>query len=188
MTQSRLVYLSGATLALFDNVGIGRMLATLEVARERGAKVAFDARFHPADWNGDIARARAIHTEALRRIDIALAATAGAVPLFDDATPAATLDRLAAAGIGEIALGAGAEGVLLRHGGETLTVSAPVPADPAAGDAFTAGYLAARLAGQPPEAAAHAGQRLASEVAAPRDAGPARKGGNGTANGHAESH
>jgi 2-dehydro-3-deoxygluconokinase len=189
MTQSRLVYLSGATLALFDNVGIGRMLATLEVARERGARVAFDARFHPADWNGDIARARAIHAEALRRVDIALAVSAGDASLFDDATPAAMLDRLAAAaGIGEIVLGAGAEGLLLRHGEETRTVAAPVPADSAAGDAFNAGYLAARLADQPPEAAVLAGQRLAGAAAAHRDAGPARKGGNGTANGHAESH
>lgn len=192
MTAAELVYVSGSTLALFDNVGIGRLLATLELARERGAKVALGGAFHLRDWGGDLARARAIHAEALRRVDIALPGFASEVRLFDDASPAATLDRLAAAGIGEIALTAGAGGLLVRQGAETVQVSGEQgadkpPAEPRGegGDpTFNAGYLAARLAGQPPEAAARTAQRLSSAAAAPSGAEASRKGTNGTANGH----
>jgi 2-dehydro-3-deoxygluconokinase len=199
MTAARLIYLSGATLSLLDNVGIGRLLATLEVARERGAKIALGGAFDLRDWGGDLARARAIHAEALRRVDIALAGFASEARLFDDASPSATLDRLAAAGIGEIVLQAGAQGVLLRQGAESVLLAPETPAesrgsepDPGASATFTAGYLAARLAGQPPEAAARTGQRLAGAAEAPRAEAPRkeapRKSGNGAANGHAESH
>ncbi|NJL08593.1 MAG: sugar kinase [Methylacidiphilales bacterium] len=166
MTQARLVYISGATLSLYDNVGVGRLLATLEVARERGAKVAFGGRFQPHGWGGDAARARAISTEALHRIDIALANFADEALLFGDTSPAATLDRLAAAGVAEIVVKAGAEGVFVHSGGESSHVAADHENDPAAkpvatGGAFNAGYLAARLGDEPPTAAAISALRAA---------------------------
>ncbi|ALK08235.1 sugar kinase [Blastochloris viridis] len=182
MTQASLIYLSGATLSLFDNVGLGRLLATLEVARERGAKVAFDGNFAPSHWGGDIARARAVYAESLKRIDIALLRFADEALLFGEASPEATFERFAAAGIGEIVLKTGADGVLLRRGGETVRVPAAAhrdPADPAADDAFNAGYLAARLAEQGPDAAALAGHRLAAELASNRGAIQPRTGANG---------
>ena len=43
-----LVYFSGITLSLYSNAGIGRLLATLEYARQRGAKIAFDSNYRPA--------------------------------------------------------------------------------------------------------------------------------------------
>ena len=52
---ARLVYFSGITLSLFSNVGIGRFLAVLEVARKAGAIIAFDGNFRPHGWKGDLA-------------------------------------------------------------------------------------------------------------------------------------
>ncbi|BBF91624.1 PfkB family carbohydrate kinase [Blastochloris tepida] len=191
MTLARLVYVSGVTLSLYDNVGLGRLLATLEVARERGATIAFGGRFQPQGWGGDAARARAVLAEVLCRTDIALANFADEALLYGDVSPAATLDRLAAAGAAEVAVKAGTEGVLVMSGGEVRRVTAgPVAAEQvesltesqgeaqkepaakqiAAGEEFDAGYLAARLTGQPPEEAARTGLSLAE--GAIRPAGP----------------
>jgi 2-dehydro-3-deoxygluconokinase len=48
-----LVYFSGITLSLYSNAGIGRLLATLEYARQRGAKIAFDSNYRPRGWKSD---------------------------------------------------------------------------------------------------------------------------------------
>lgn len=181
ITAARLVYLTGHTLSLYDNAGIGRLLATLEVARQRGALVAFDSAFHPQSWGGDVARARAVFIEALRRVDIALAGYAGAALLFGDVSPAATLARLAACGVGEVAVRADSS-IHLLSGGEAAQVppGAMIEAPEPAGEAFSAAYLAGRLGGRPPLAAAEDSFRLAAEAAARKGAG---KSTNGTANG-----
>ena len=58
LTTARLIYFSGITLSLYSNNGLGRLFAVLEVARQQGAKVAFDGNFRPRGWKGDL-RARA---------------------------------------------------------------------------------------------------------------------------------
>ena len=52
LMAARLIYFSGITLSLYSNNGIGRFLALLEVARQQGAKVAFDGNFRPRGWQG----------------------------------------------------------------------------------------------------------------------------------------
>jgi 2-dehydro-3-deoxygluconokinase len=47
LVNARLIYLTGITLSLYSNVGLGRFLATLEFARGNGAKIAFDGNFCP---------------------------------------------------------------------------------------------------------------------------------------------
>ncbi len=82
-----LVYFSGITLSLYSNAGIGRLLATLEYARQRGAKVAFDSNYRPRGWKSDEARARAVFAEALTRVDIALPTFEDEARLWGDADP-----------------------------------------------------------------------------------------------------
>jgi 2-dehydro-3-deoxygluconokinase len=162
-----MIYFSGVTLSLYSNAGLGRFLAVLEVARERGAKVAFDGNYRPRGWRGDAARARTVYAEALKRVDIALPSFDDEALLWGDASPEATVARLSAFGIREIAVKNGANDVLLalEQAREWVPVPAVVaPVDTtAAGDSFNAGYLAARLRSEPPEAAAAAAHRLASE-------------------------
>jgi 2-dehydro-3-deoxygluconokinase len=67
LLAAKLIYFSGITLSLFSTAGIGRFLAVLEVARQQGAKVAFDGNFRPRGWNGDLARTRTVFIETLKR-------------------------------------------------------------------------------------------------------------------------
>ena len=67
-------------------------------------KVAFDGNFRPRGWKGDVARARTVFTEALKRVDIALPTFEDEAMLWGDTNPEATVARLQAYGIGEIAV------------------------------------------------------------------------------------
>lgn len=168
ITTARLIYFSGITLSLYSNNGLGRLFAVLETARQQGAKVAFDGNFRPHGWKGDLARTRAVFVEALKRVDIALPTFDDEAVLWGDPSPNATVTRLQAFGIEEIVVKNGPNSALVAAGPASELVPVPevlVPVDAtAAGDGFNAGYLAARLSGDPPTAAAAAAHRLAAAV------------------------
>jgi len=168
LTSARLIYFSGITLSLFSNNGLGRFFAVLEVARQQGAKVAFDGNFRPRGWKGDLQRARAVVMEALKRTDIALPAFDDEAVLWGDPSLESTVTRLQAFGIDEIVVKNGPNSALVATSGNQEFVPVPevlVPIDAtAAGDGFNAGYLAARIAGNDPAQAAGAAHRLAGSV------------------------
>ncbi len=172
LTTARLIYFSGITLSLYSNNGLGRLFAVLEVARQQGAKIAFDGNFRPRGWKGDLQRTRAVFIEALKRVDIALPAFDDEAVLWGDPSPEATVARLQAFGIGEIVVKNGPNSALVATGGgqELVQEFVPVPEvlvpvdATAAGDGFNAGYLAARLSGSTPVEAAGAAHRLAGNV------------------------
>ena len=139
----------------------------MEMARQQGAQVAFDGNYRPRGWKGDLARTRTVPMEALKRVDMALPTFDDEATLWGDPSPKATVERMQAFGIGEI---------VVKNGRNSALVSArpaefvPVPvemAEPidttAAGDSFNAAYMAARLSGESPAAAASAGHKLAAE-------------------------
>jgi 2-dehydro-3-deoxygluconokinase len=168
LVSARLIYFSGITLSLYSNNGLGRFLAVLEVARQQGAKVAFDGNFRPRGWKGDLARTRSVFIETLKRVDIALPTFDDEAVLWGDPSPEATVARLQAFGIGEIVVKNGPNSALVAAAGMQEFVPVPevvVPVDTtAAGDGFNAGYLAARLNGREPAQAASAAHRLAGDV------------------------
>ncbi len=168
LTAARLIYFSGITLSLFSTQGLGRFFAVLEVARQQGAKVAFDGNFRPRGWKGDLQRTRAVFMEALKRADIALPAFDDEAVLWGDPSPESTVARLQAFGIGEIVIKNGPNSALVASGRSQEFVPVPevlVPVDAtAAGDGFNAGYLAARLSGSDSAQAARAAHRLAGTV------------------------
>ena len=166
--SARIVYFSGITLSLYSNNSLGRFLAVLEMARQAGAKVVFDGNYRPRGWKGDVQRTRTVFMEALKRVDIALPTFDDEALLWGDPSPEATIERMQAFGIGEIAIKNGPNNALVAAAGQRESIPVPdvvVPVDTtAAGDSFNAGYMAARLANENPAEAAAAGHRLASEV------------------------
>lgn len=167
LLSARLIYFSGVTLSLYSNTGLGRFLAVIELARQHGAKIAFDANFRPHAWKGDLPRTRTVFMEALKRVDIALPAYDDEAVLWGDPSPESTVDRLQAFGIAEIVVKNGPNSALVAVGGQRDFVPVPQVVEPvdttAVGDSFNAGYLAARLSNQGPVAAATAAHRLAAE-------------------------
>jgi 2-dehydro-3-deoxygluconokinase len=180
-TAARLIYFSGITLSLYSNIGLGRFLAAVELARAAGAKIAFDGNFRPHGWSGDLTRARTVFAEALKRVDIALPTYDDEAALWGDPSPEATVERLQAFGVAEIVVKNGPNGALVSSAAGRDLVPVPevvVPVDPtAAGDGFNAGYLAARLAGRHPGEAATAAHHLAGQVIRHRGAIAPRGGG-----------
>ena len=152
LAAAHLVYFTGITLSPYSNAGVGRLLAAVELAREKGAKIAFDPNFRPRGWKGDLSRTRTVFAEALKRVDIVLPAFDDEAVLWGDPSPEATVERLQAFGVNEIVVKNGPNSALVAASGRSQTVPVPdvvVPIDvTAVGDAFNAGYLAARLSGR----------------------------------------
>jgi len=162
MRQAPLVYFSGITLSLYSETGLDRFEAALAAAKSAGARIAFDGNYRPRGWRGESERARRVFSRFLRLVDMALPTFDDEAMLWGDKDPAATVERLRSAGVGEVAVKHGADGALVTSGAATSTVPVPrevVPVDTtAAGDSFNAGYLAARIGGAPPTEAASRGR------------------------------
>jgi 2-dehydro-3-deoxygluconokinase len=180
LMHARLIYFTGITLSLYSNVGLGRFLAAVELARGNGAKVAFDGNFRPRGWQGDLTRTRTVFAEALKRVDIALPAYDDEAVLWGDPSLEATVERLQAFGVNEIVVKNGPNSALVAVSGARDAVPVPevvVPVDPsAAGHGFNAGYLAARLEGRGAIEATQAAHRLAGQVIRHRGAITPRAG------------
>jgi len=164
-----LLYLSGITLSILDPAQRETLMAVTDRVRAQGGRVVFDSNFRPAGWP-DPDEARAAFDQMLRRVDVALPTLDDDQALFGVEDAAGCARRLHGLGVAEVAVKLGRLGCWLSAGGHT----AEVPAEPvarvvdstAAGDSFNAGYLAARLAGAEPEAAAAQGHRIAARVIA----------------------
>jgi 2-dehydro-3-deoxygluconokinase len=160
-----LVYLSAITLSIFGEAARARLLAALRQARSRGTRIAFDTNFRARGWP-DLDVARHVFDEAFETSDIVLASTEDLLPLYPGAATDALLSKIPGS---EVVLKLAEPASLVRFEGGLLRIDAepvmaPVVDTTAAGDSFAAAYLAARLEGAAPEAAARAGHRLAGAV------------------------
>ncbi|MGB3124672.1 MAG: sugar kinase [Pseudomonas sp.] len=159
------VYFSGITLAVLGEVGRERLLHTLTETRRRGGKVVFDNNYRPRLW-ANVEAAREAYQRVMAEVDMALLTEDDEQALFGYADSEQVFAAYPA--IAEVALKRGAEECLIRCDGERFAVPAlkveKVVDTTAAGDSFSAAYLASRLKGGSPQEAAVAGHRLAGRV------------------------
>jgi 2-dehydro-3-deoxygluconokinase len=176
-----MVYLSGISLAILSPADRELLIAALAQCRAAGGSVVFDNNYRPRLWES-AAEAAEVYRRVLAHCDIALLTLDDEQALFGPGDAAAAIERTRALGVGEVVVKRGGEPCVVWAGGRSVEV-APAPVaevvdTTAAGDSFGAAYLAARLSGQEPEAAARAGHRLAGTVIRhrgaiiPRDAMP----------------
>ncbi|AXJ94411.1 MULTISPECIES: sugar kinase [unclassified Sphingomonas] len=170
--RADLLVFSLISLAILSPTARAALLDLGRAVRGRGGRVAFDGNYRPALW-ADAGEARSAHAAAMAIADIGLPSFDDEAALFGDADPAVTLARWHDAGVAEVALKCGAQGCWVGS-----RLSPPphvlVPVDTSgAGDAFNAAYLAARMAGIAPLAAAERGHRLGGWVVTRRGAVPA---------------
>jgi 2-dehydro-3-deoxygluconokinase len=165
-----LIYLSGITLSLYSEAGRSHLAAALARARAGKTRVAFDTNFRARGWPV-LEIARSAYRDVLDVADIALASVDDLSPLYGVQTSAGMMDRLATA---EIVLKLSEPACIIRANGTDVRIAARPVANvvdtTAAGDSFSAAYLAARLEGAAPVEAALVGHRLAGAVVGHRGA------------------
>jgi len=158
------LYLSGITLSIYDEASRIRLFDILAKARARGARVVFDTNFRLRGWP-DLALARSLYGRMFELANIVLASTEDLGLLHGETGEAALLAHAADT---EIVLRLNRPACrLLGMGRDEIVEAAPVAQvvdTTAAGDSFAAAYLAARLSGGAPDAAARAGHELAGLV------------------------
>jgi 2-dehydro-3-deoxygluconokinase len=174
------VYLSAITLSIYSAAGRTKLFGALHRARKHGARIAFDTNFRVRGWpDPDVARA--VFDQAFAESDIVLASSEDLLPLYPGDNDDQLLARIPCR---ETVLKLLKPASIVRFAGVTNEVRAepvtqPVVDTTAAGDSFSAAYIAARLSGIEPVEAARAGHRLAGAVVCypgaiiPRSAMPA---------------
>ncbi len=171
--EAGLLLFSLITLAILTPAARQRLLSIARDVRSSGGLVAFDSNYRPALWRS-AAEARQVRDEAIACCDIGLPTLADEQALSDAADPQSVAEYWSASGVREVVVKLGQGGCYIA--GETVpTPAAAEPVDTSgAGDAFNAGYLAARLLGRDCRDAAISGHRLAGWVIARRGAIPPR--------------
>lgn len=161
---AQLLYISGITLALFDAEGRATLAGLARRVRDAGGTVAFDPNYRPNAWpSPDVAR-RAI-ADFAPLVTTALPTFEDEAALHGDADPATTRARWRASGACDVIVKLGAAGCMLDDGCIVAPAAPIAPVDTTgAGDAFNAGYLAARRRGIAAGDAAMFANRLAGHV------------------------
>jgi len=161
------LYLSGITLSMFSPPERAMLNAIAATVRAAGGQVIFDPNFRRQGWDSE-EEARAAIRALAPGVSLALPTFADEALLFGDASPAHTVARWQQWGAEQVIVKLGAQGCLVSsREGAVLVPAPPVPRvidTTAAGDAFNAGFIAARHAGRELIDAAQSAHRVAGIV------------------------
>jgi 2-dehydro-3-deoxygluconokinase len=161
------LYLSGITLSLFTVAQRAQLNGIAAAVRAAQGQVIFDPNYRPNGWSS-ADEARAAIRAIAPFVSIVMPTFTDEAALFADASASQTVARWREWGADEVIVKQGAEGCVVSDASGTSAVPAMKVATvldtTAAGDAFNAGFLAARRAGQQLVAAAQAANRVAGIV------------------------
>ncbi|MBD1566164.1 sugar kinase [Vibrio sp. S12_S33] len=181
LSQHQMIYLSGISLAILPEDCRQTLIEILTLCRKEGVRIAFDNNYRPALWE-NVETTQAVYEQILCITDIAFLTFDDEQMLYGDIKEQQAIERTQSFGVTEIVVKRGADDCYVIQNGTlasipTIPVSTIVDTT-AAGDSFSAGYLAKRLTGGTPEQSAVAGHTLAGTVIQhrgaiiPRDAMP----------------
>ncbi|MER1975747.1 sugar kinase [Pseudocitrobacter faecalis] len=179
------LYLSGISLAILSPTSREKLLSLLRECRANGGKVIFDNNYRPRLWASK-EETQQVYQQMLECTDIAFLTLDDEDALWGEKPVEDVIARTHAAGVQEVVVKRGADSCLVAIAGQNV-VDVPAVKLPkekvvdttAAGDSFSAGYLAVRLTGGDATAAAQRGHLTASTVIQhrgaiiPREAMPA---------------
>ncbi|WBM70746.1 sugar kinase [Buttiauxella sp. WJP83] len=170
LAQFDYVYLSGISLAILNAASREKLMALLAQCRANGCKVIFDNNYRPRLW-ASREETQQVYQQMLTCTDIAFLTLDDEDLLWGEKPVEEVIHRTQAAGVREVVIKRGADSCLVAIQGESLlevpAVKLPkekVIDTTAAGDSFSAGYLAVRLTGGSAEEAAKRGHLTASTV------------------------
>ena len=164
------LYLSGISLAILSAQSREKLLALLATCRQRGGKIIFDNNYRPRLW-ASVKESQDAYQLMLAHTDIAFLTLDDETLLWGEAPLDQVIARTHAAGVSEVVIKRGAESCLISLAGKPVVEvpavqlpAASVVDTTAAGDSFSAGYLAVRLSGGSASEAAQRGHLTASTV------------------------
>lgn len=170
LIQFDYLYLSGISLAILTAEDRQKLMNLLTTCRANGGKVIFDNNYRPRLWSSR-EEAQQAYQAMLACTDIAFLTLDDETALWGDTPTEQVIARTRAAGVSEIVIKRGADACLVALSDESLLEVPAVRLEKekivdttAAGDSFSAGYLAVRLCGGSPEEAAARGHLTASTV------------------------
>ncbi|MCG9552025.1 sugar kinase [Vibrio sp. Isolate31] len=178
LKQFDVIYLSGITLAILTDTSRGMLFELLD---SFSGQVFFDNNFRPKLWQ-DRNEAQKVYLKMLSYTDTALLTFDDEEALYGDEDVEQCIARTKDAGVSEVIVKRGSKDCLVYDGETRASVAANqvknVVDTTAAGDSFSAGFLAKRLSGGSGTQSAEAGHIVASTVIQhkgaiiPRDAMP----------------
>ncbi|MDF4893317.1 sugar kinase [Vibrio parahaemolyticus] len=162
-----IIYLSGISLAILPVDCREKLFKFLTLCHESQVQIIFDNNYRPALWES-IDVARNTYERLLRLTDTAFLTFDDEVLLYGDETEQDSIARTQQLGVKEIVMKRGADDCYVVTDNEFITVAAKkvdnILDTTAAGDSFSAGYMAKRLTGGNLNDSAVAGHVLASTV------------------------
>lgn len=160
------VYLSGISFAILSPADREKLLWLIKKLSQQSVKICFDTNFRSTLWTSK-AEASQIYNQILPFVHYALVSFNDEQAVYGDLTPAVTYQRITALGVSEVVVKLGEQGALFFD--QDLQYALPLIQGPivdttGAGDAFNAGYLAAKIANQSTLVAIEYANRLAAAV------------------------
>lgn len=170
LAKMDVIYLSGISLAILSTPSRQRLFDFLATYRKQGGKVVFDNNYRARLWQSR-EETQSCYQQMLALTDTAFLTLDDEDALWGERPLEEVIQRTLAAGVSEVVIKRGSSPCLVvcSHGLQDEIPAQKIPANQvidttAAGDSFSAGYLARRLIGGSVIESAQQGHQLAGTV------------------------